>query len=124
MASMISITLDEQRSAFEPGDPIAGVVEWSLDEEATSLEVRLVWNTSGRAKEHVSVVQVAVIDAPGRSGRQRVELRAPEGPYSCDGQLVSLTWAVEAVAGEQSDARREIVIAPRGEPVLLHKGGT
>lgn len=117
---MIRVLLDDQRSAFEPGEPIAGEVEWSLDDEPDSLEVRLVWNTSGRAKEHVGVVQVVVIEAPGRSGRRRVELRAPEGPYSFDGQLVSLSWAVEAVAGELADARTEIVIAPHGRPILLH----
>lgn len=124
MASMISITLDEQRSAFEPGDPVPATIEWSLDEEPAAIEVRLVWNTSGRAAEHVQVAETDRIQGPGKSGRRKVEVRAPEGPYSFDGQLVSLTWAIEAVAGEQADARKEIVIAPRGQPVLLHTSGS
>lgn len=123
MASMISISLEQQGSGFVPGDPVSAAIEWSLDEEPQSLDVRLVWNTSGRAKEHVCVAATTTIDAPGRSGRRRVQFRAPEGPYSFDGRLVSLTWAIEAVAGELADARTEIVIAPRGQAVLLHKDG-
>lgn len=120
MASMIAISLEEQPGAFSPGDPVLATIEWSLDDEPQSIEVRLVWNTSGRAREHVAVASTMKIDAPGRTGRRKVELRAPEGPYSFDGQLVSLTWAIEAVAGDIADARAEIVIAPRGRPVQLH----
>jgi hypothetical protein len=57
-------------------------------------------------------------------GEQRVSLRAPSGPYSFSGRLISLLWALEAVAEPGGEvARREIVLSPSGEEVRLDAQG-
>jgi hypothetical protein len=120
----IVIQLDENRTAFRPGESIRGSVTWSLAEVPRSGEVRLVWNTSGKGTQNVSTVQTVTLAPASSREQQRFELRAPESPYTFSGRLVSLIWAIEVELQPHShSARQEIVISPTGSEIDLYAAG-
>jgi hypothetical protein len=118
--SVITIELNGGRTAFRPGELATGSVAWRLDQPATDLEVRLFWFTQGKGTKDVRVTAIRRINVVGSQGRGGFRFKLPDSPYSFSGKLISLTWAIEAVAqpGERS-ARVEIVVAPEGKEVRL-----
>jgi hypothetical protein len=121
---VIDIRPGGDRDAYAPGETLAGTVSWQLDAPATGVEVRLFWYTRGKGTQDVHVVKAQQFDAAGTGGRRDFRFVLPEEPYSFSGKLVSLTWALEAVAqpGDRS-ARRELVVAPGGHEIVLGTEG-
>lgn len=116
----VVIQLDEQKTAYRPGEMIRGSVAWSLEERPQSVEVRLVWSTAGKGDRNFQVVQTVSPRATQIRDQQMFQLQAPQGPYSFSGKLVSLVWAVEAVVEPKSlSTRSEIVISPTGQEINL-----
>ncbi len=118
----IRVELDGGRSAYRPGDEVAGTVSWDLGDEAPeSAEVRLAWYTRGRGDRDSEVVAAQALEAPAPAERRSFRFRLPDGPYSFSGKLISLVWTVEAVVEPESRAGRvELVVSPTGEEILLH----
>ena len=110
----------DNRTAFNPGEEITVVAEWQLDVPPAVAELRLAWYTQGKGDEDIQIVDKFVIPAPRASDSQRWTVRLPDSPYSFSGKLITLTWAIELIIGDQSQ-RLDIVIAPAGREVLLHK---
>lgn len=118
--SSISVETVDGRTTFEPGEEIAVDVHWDFEQAPDALELRLVWNTSGKGTTDVQVASAERIHEPSASERRRLTLQLPHSPYSFSGKLVSIIWALEAVALPKEDSTRlEIVIGPNGEEVLL-----
>jgi hypothetical protein len=132
--SWIRIETRDGVTAFRPGDEIAGTVRWRLDQPPRSLELRLFWYTQGKGDQDVGVVASLSLAEPGLEGRSErpseglsegsrsFEFRLPAGPYSFSGHLISLLWALEAVAetaGHTQAERREIVVSPTGREILI-----
>jgi hypothetical protein len=117
---MLQLGLRENRTAYAPGDELAGAALWELDAPPTLAEVRLVWSTKGKGTEDAAVAATVAFDAPQAGDTRPFSLRLPAAPYSFSGKLISLVWAVELVLqpGNRCD-RREIVVAPGGAEVLL-----
>jgi hypothetical protein len=116
----LEIGLREGRTAFEPGEEVAGAVRWELDAPPARAEVRLCWWAHGRGAEDVSVVEVVAFDAPQAGEMRSFSFRAPGAPWSFSGKLITLSWVVEVVLQPGAHYRRvEIVIAPGGRPVEL-----
>lgn len=110
------------RTAFEPGEKMIVVAEWSLVERPESIEIRLVWNTRGKGDTDVEVVDVKSIDAPPAHDKHRAEFLLPTEPYSFSGKLISLIWGLELIALPSNEAARlDITIAPGGREVVLQK---
>lgn len=128
--SWMEIELEGGRTAFRPGEEVAGRVLWLIEEEAEgsdgpspveSAEVRLVWFTRGRGDRDSSIVAAENLLRPEAADRRTFRLPLPAGPYSVSGKLLSVVWAVEAVLEPGSRAARtEIVVSPTGREVLLH----
>lgn len=116
-------TLDNQAS-FTPRSPLAGVVTWQFDAAPQAVEVRLFWFTQGKGDRDVGVVDRVRFDNPAAADAQPFDFSLPAGPYSFSGKLISLTWAIEAVAipGEET-ARLEIVVSPTGAEIDLTRIG-
>ena len=120
--SKLVINSSDGRIAFEPGETITLDVEWDMSSEPESLEVRLVWNTSGKGTTDFGVEKTIPLEAPGQTGSRSLELQLPEAPYSFSGKLVSLLWAIELIANPHGDSSRtEIIIAPGARELLLHR---
>lgn len=118
---MLTITLANDQREYLPGDEIRGEVAWQLDDRLVELEVHLAFLTAGRGSTDAVIVATHTIADPGLSGDEAFSFRAPIGPYSFSGTLISLSWAIEVEArGADVTAREEITIAPAGEPLQLH----
>lgn len=119
--SQLSIQICDGRIAFNPAETIAVEARWELDAEPEALEVRIVWNTSGKGSTDIGIEKTVSLDAPGLSGSRRLEVELPAAPYSFSGKLISLIWALELVAlPSGASCRKEITIAPSQREVLLH----
>lgn len=116
----ISVETSDGRTAFEPGEEISVDLNWDFDQPPEAIELRLVWNSSGKGTTDVEVAQTERIDEPlGRNSR-RITLTLPASPYSFSGKLVSIIWALEAVAlPRETSSRFEIVIAPNRAEVQV-----
>ena len=117
---MIRLGLRENKTAFRPGEPIAGAVLWEFEKAPASAEVRLVWFTRGKGTEDGGIAATVTLDAPPAADTREFSFDAPNGPYSFSGTLIAVLWAVEFVAKPGSEFERiEIVIAPDAREITL-----
>lgn len=116
--SAFRIALEGARTAFAPGETIAGEVAWSAAEPPGRIDLRLFWYTQGKGTRDVGVVWEEPIDAVDAAGRQRFRVTAPVHPPSVSGTLVSICWALEAV-GSDDVARVDLVIGPGRRELVL-----
>lgn len=111
--STLSIETTDGRTAFEPGEEVELDLHWELEEAPETLELRLVWNTSGKGTTDIEIARTEPIEEPSASGRIRKTIRLPRSPYSFSGKLVAIIWALELVAlPKEESTRLEIVIGP------------
>ena len=117
---MIRLGLREDKTAFRPGEAIAGAVLWEFEKAPASAEVRLVWFTRGKGTEDGGIAATVTLDAPPAADTREFSFDAPNGPYSFSGTLIAVLWAVEFVAKPGSEFERiEIVIAPEAREITL-----
>ncbi len=110
-----------QRTAFEPGESIPLTVEWTLNPGETAVEMRLVWQTSGKGGTDGEVANTWRFDNPALRESRVVEIELPNSPYSFSGKLVSLRWAFELISQPSEESTRiDLTIAPGRREVILH----
>lgn len=117
------------RTEFRPGEMVEVEVGWELAQVPQRVELRVVWNTSGKGTQDVGVAETVTLDDPANSERRRVTVQLPNAPYSYSGRLLSIVWAFELVvtpwtsgamfaSASDRSTRTEIVIGPEGREVL------
>jgi len=117
---MIRLGLRENKTAFRPGETIAGAVLWEFEKAPKTADVRLVWSTRGKGTEDAGIVATVAIDSPPAADTREFSFDAPNGPYSFSGTLIAVIWAVEFIAKPGSEFERiEIVIAPDASEISL-----
>ena len=110
---------------FDPGSEVAIRVNWNVDYDPESIELRLVWNTSGKGDTDLKVVKSVKLQTQARQGDDEVVITLPWGPYSFSGKLISLIWAFELVVLPEEDSiREEFVMARHGREVVLKTSTT
>ena len=125
----VRVELENGQAAFQPGDEVRGSLYWSLDGTSQdpgreSIEVRLFWRTEGKGTGDAEIAQVEKIEAAGPQGERSFRLLLPQAPWSFSGKLISLVWAVEAVAEASGESGRvDIVSAPGGREVRITAAG-
>jgi len=121
--SELEIRTRDDRTAFLPGEELAGTVSWQSDVEPRPVELRLFWHTEGKGTRDVKVVENISFSVPGRQDRRDFRFQLPDSPYSFSGKLVSVVWALELVLVSSGETERlEIVISPtRAEVALQHE---
>ena len=118
--SQLLIEMQEEQRAFRPGDTIKGAAFWKRDTAPKSVEIRLFWHTRGKGTEDVKVVGKEAFPEPKAEEARPFQFRAPEGPYSFSGKLISLIWGLELVAEPGAESTRiELTISPSAREVLL-----
>ena len=118
--SDMNITPHDGGAAFEPGGRISGEVYWRMDEQADSIEARLLWYTEGKGSMDSAVVQTVAFDHPAMEETRPFEMTLPIEPYSCSGKLVSILWAVELVAlPTMENIRLSLTMGPGGREIVL-----
>jgi len=121
---MSTLTLETENgvTAFAPGAQAIVTAKWDLEKPAEYVELRLMWLTQGKGDTDVSLVQNLRFDDPPQQDTKRLGIQLPDGPYSFSGKLVSLIWALDLVAHPMDETvRLELIVAPGGKEVLLHK---
>lgn len=117
----LGLFIENNRTAFKPGDALELSVLWALPAKPDSLEVRLFWYTRGKGTEDVEVIATERITANAPAGEAKVLFSLPSSPWSFSGKLVSLIWAAELVAEPGARAFRcEFFLSPNGKEILLH----
>jgi hypothetical protein len=120
----IRIETRDGSTAFLPGETVEGTVAWHFDQPARSVELRLLWYTEGRGDQDVAVVETVPLANPGADESRPFSVRLPAGPFSFSGKLISLAWALEAVALPGARAERlPIAVSPTRRKILLRSGG-
>jgi hypothetical protein len=96
---ILTLQTSDGATWFKPGELIEGRASWHFEpgEEVEAIEVRLFWYTTGKGTQDVEVLRTFRSDAPDTSGHRDFSIRAPEGPYSFSGKLITLSWALELV---------------------------
>jgi hypothetical protein len=118
--SELKIQLSTERTAFEPGEELAGTASWKLDPRPRAVELRLFWFTRGPGPEDAGVVERVRFEHALPEEARPFRFRLPDAPYSFSGKLFSVVWALELVAEPSKEAgRREITVAPGGKEVRL-----
>jgi hypothetical protein len=116
----LAIQMAGNRTAFRPGEPMAGAVSWTLDTLAERVELRLFWYTRGKGTAATEVVEVVRFEKPQLHEKRQFQVTAPDGPYSFSGKLISLVWALELVVRPGKLCHTQgIVISPNGAEVEL-----
>jgi len=117
----LGLFIDNNRTAFKPGDALELSVLWALPAKPESLEIRLFWYTRGKGTEDVEIIATERIPANAAAGEAKTIFSLPAGPWSFSGKLVSLIWAAELVGEPGSRATRcEFFLSPSGKEILLH----
>ena len=118
--SRLQVDTVGDQTEFEPGAEIDVYLEWELDTSPDVIELRTVWNTSGKGDTDVGVVATQRFDLPSPQESRQTTITLPIGPYSFSGKLISLMWGLELVALPGCEStRREITIAPGGREVAI-----
>lgn len=117
---MIRLGLRENQTAFLPGQEIEGAVLWEFSQAPEKVELVLMWGTAGKGTKDASIVETVTFEEPKAGDTRTFRLRLPEGPYSMDGRLISISWILEVIA-EPMDERAElpIILAPERQVVTL-----
>ncbi len=116
----IRINFFTDKREFMPGEELQGEVVWNLAKPAERIELRLFWVTSGKGIPETGVVDAIRFDRPTTQETQRFQFRLPQFPFSYEGRLMRLTWALEAICfpGNQS-TREEFVLGPNRKKIFL-----
>ena len=114
----LSIDTVGGRRQYRPGEEVVGAAAWRLDKPPRTVEVRLFWRTEGKGTRDVGVVASERFENPQATEVREFRFKLPPGPYSFSGRLVSLIWALEAVAAPGGEAARiDITVSPTGQEV-------
>jgi hypothetical protein len=115
--------LRDNRATFNPGEMLDGAVLWESPEKPTLAEVRLLWFTRGKGTEDGEVVETVTFDNPQVGDTRQFTIRLPNAPYSFNGKLIALTWAVELFIEPGDHFQRvTFTMGPGGEEVRLPMG--
>lgn len=112
--------IDLPSSCYRPGETLSGEILWALDEAPETIELSLGWWTEGRGDKDACIEKKLEWKSMQTAGKESFEMKLPESPYSFEGHLISLKWALElrTTKGEESTTLN-LAIAPDGKPVEL-----
>lgn len=118
----LSLQLHQDPNTLVPGQVLEGALGWRLDDPPKSAVLRLFWYTEGKGSMDVEVVEELVLPThlPEIQGTFRFSL--PAAPYSFQGQLISLRWAIELILNNGKRVQRlPLIVSPWVEQVTLKK---
>jgi len=112
--------IDLSKTAYRPGETLRGEILWALDASPKSLHLSLGWWTEGRGTKDAKIEFEREWTTDEVAGREPFEVKLPKTPYSFDGQLISLKWALELRTGKGGHEQLlDLVVAPGDSPVEL-----
>lgn len=116
----LQIHLDQNRTTYEPGETVSGMVSWSLSEPPRMLEVQLLWTTRGKGTVDTEVAGAQTFEEVPAAGERAFSVRLPDSPYSFSGKLISVLWQVRLLARPSKDeVDVSITVSPTGGEIDL-----
>ncbi len=123
MLDIVFLHADRSEAAngcFMPGEQIIVVVRWQLESDNIDLDLRLLWETSGKGTEDREVIYQEQWHVAQFSGEKEFEFYLPRGPLSCEGKLLSVHWAAECYLESLGiKARKDFVLSTSASPIRL-----
>jgi hypothetical protein len=117
----LQIKFSNESRAFLPGEVLQGQVQWELADSVKRIELRLFWVTSGKGVCETGIASKLHFDNPAKQDTRPFTFQLPAFPFSYEGRLMSLNWAVEAICTPGTfSAREEFILGPGRKKVLLH----
>jgi len=124
------VRLELAAAAYRPGDELAGVfvIAGGPPEDSRSVELSVLWRTSGKGTEDIGVVffrawkpgdgTLAALPNPNT-----FTVQLPRTPWTYDGELIKIHWLarVRVRYGPPGDTQEvirdaEFTLAPAGRP--------
>lgn len=115
---MNQFSLSIKQKQYRPTERLRGEASWQLKKTPKKLQINLYWTTAGRGNTDLRIIESKSLK-PEKQGFNHFEFILPAGPYSFSGRLISLTWAVEFIAGNRQCLTETIIVAPTGEELRL-----
>ena len=116
------LTLNQDPATIVPGQVIEGVAGWRLDDAPSSALLRLFWYTEGRGTQEVRVVEELKLPTHLAELSGTFRFTVPGMPYSFQGQLITLKWALELLVNKDKEVERlDLIVSPWVEQVKLVK---
>ena len=104
---------------LKPFETLEGSVSWNLEKPPKDLELRIFWHTRGRGTEESGTHFTLPLGEQTR-GEKTFSCTLPGSPWSVDGRLISIIWAVELVEKRAGSlALEEFALAPEGRALVL-----
>jgi len=117
----MSTTITIKRRDLQPHETVTGSVTWQLEKEPRDLELRLCWFTRGRGTEESRTIEALPLGDTLR-GERAFSFRLPAEPWSTNGTLIQIAWALEVVAKKTGSlAAAEFVVAPQRREIELRE---
>jgi hypothetical protein len=114
---------EERNGCFVPGEPVIVIVSWQLECDDTNIDLRLLWETSGKGTEDSEVIHHQNWHVAQRTGEKEFVFYLPRGPLSCEGKLLSIHWAAECYLDKVGiKARKEFILSMSSSPIRLAEG--
>ena len=118
----LRLSLDKPDKSYAPGELISGTIRWDKQVAPKWVEIRLYWYTSGYGTQDIGISTTERFTNLRERDERSLLFTAPSHPISCRGQLVSITWAIEALCeNERNLPSIDIVIGPFGREIELNQ---
>ncbi|WP_269523346.1 hypothetical protein [Coraliomargarita parva] len=115
-----SLYIDLPKTHYQPEETLRGEILWAQDEAPESIHLSLGWWTEGRGSKDAKIETELEWPSTDTAGQQSFEITLPKTPYSFNGQLITLKWALELRTRKGGHSHSvEISIAPGDAPVDL-----
>lgn len=99
-----TLYIDLPKTHYRPGEILRGEILWALDKAPDKLELTLGWWTEGRGNKDSEIKYRQEWQSPRAAGKESIEIKLPDTPYSFEGHLISLKWALELRTNKGSQA--------------------
>jgi len=117
-----NLFIDLPHTQLEPGQRISGKILWALKKAPKEIILTLGWITEGRGTQDNKVEAELTWTTDQTSGKETFEFTLPPSPYSFEGTLISVNWALElSVKKGKAECRLPLTVSPHGTAISLNK---
>ena len=115
-----SIFIDLTTTELQPGQQFTGKILWALEKAPQEVRLTLGWFTEGRGSTDRKIEAELSWTSDATSGEEPFEFTLPPSPYSFDGTLISLNWALTlSVKKGKATHQLPITVSPHAEAIAL-----
>jgi len=112
--------IDIPKTIYQPGETLVGEVLWALENSPGKIQLSLGWWTEGRGNRDAKIEHEREWVTEEMAGNEKFEIVLPTSPYSFEGQLISLKWALElSTSRGKHQATADLVLTPGQAAVEL-----